>query len=447
MIPLLNFAHAQHRNHSELESQASSHLSLSGKQKHPALDIPIWRRWLVVLGAFLALFCTFGQLTSFGTYLSWYKQNQLSSYSSSTISWIGSLQLWMFFFSGAAVGWYFDHHGPRPLLVTGAVIYTSSIIMISFCKSYYQYLLAQGVLFGLGVGLMFYPPISSVATHFSEYRATALGIAAAGSSAGGIVFPIMLRRLFLHVGFPYAVRISGFLSLLCCGISALTITSARPPSSTRFKLEDYTSSLKNIKYLLLLSGSALISLGLYVPFFYIPQFVQARGYGAGSPEDHVSTYILAIMNFGGLLGRIVPAALSDHVGRFNMIFLCALFSGVSCMALWLPTSFVSTPGGRIALEITFALSFGFFSGGFIALINVCIAEISETEKVGSRIGLLYCLVSFPSMAGGPLAGRLLGSHSHAYVGMILFTGATTITGSLFILWTRLRVDSRLFVRV
>jgi hypothetical protein len=52
-----------------------------------------------------------------------------------------------------------------------------------------------------------------------------------------------------------------------------------------------------------------------------------------------------------------------------------------------------------------------------------------------------------SMVGGPLAGRLLGSHSHAYVGMILFAGATTITGSLFILWTRLRVDSRLFVRV
>lgn len=186
---------------------------------------------------------------------------------------------------GAAVGWCFDHYGPRPLLVTGAAIYASSIMMISFCKSYYQYLLAQGVLSGLGVGLMsvsisssyvvpsslnpafprFYPPISSIATHFSEYRATALGIAAAGSSAGGIVFPIMLRRLFVHVGFPYAVRISGFLCLLCCGISALTTTSARPPSSTRFKLEDYTSCFKDTKYLLLLIGSALISLGTDLP--------------------------------------------------------------------------------------------------------------------------------------------------------------------------------------
>ena len=107
----------------------------------------------------------------------------------------------------------------------------------------------------------FYPSISSVATHFTEYRATALGIAAAGSSAGGIIFPIMLRCLFAQVGFPNTVRISGFISLLCCTISVLTITSVRPPSPARFKLKDYTSCFKDCRYLLLLVGTSLISLG------------------------------------------------------------------------------------------------------------------------------------------------------------------------------------------
>lgn len=110
----------------------------------------------------------------------------------------------------------------------------------------------------------FYPSISSVATHFTEYRATALGIAAAGSSTGGIIFPIMLRRLFTQVGFPNAIRISGFLCLLCCGISVLTITSVRPPSPTRFKLNDYTSCFKDSRYLFLLIGSALISFGIHL---------------------------------------------------------------------------------------------------------------------------------------------------------------------------------------
>ena len=158
----------QHWNLSQAESQASSSSPLST----PAQEIPIRRRWIVVFGAFLALFCTFGQLSSFGTYLSWYKHNQLDSYSPAAISLIGSLQLWVFFFSvsasifqdtttdsnaldkGGFVGWYSDRYGPQPILVTGAAIYVSSVMMISFCQSYYQYLLVQGVMFGLGVGLM-----------------------------------------------------------------------------------------------------------------------------------------------------------------------------------------------------------------------------------------------------------------------------------------------------
>lgn len=58
-----------------------------------------WRAWLTVLGAFLALTCTFGQLSSFGTFQSWYSEHQLSDLPPSTISWIGALQLWVFFFS------------------------------------------------------------------------------------------------------------------------------------------------------------------------------------------------------------------------------------------------------------------------------------------------------------------------------------------------------------
>ncbi|KAG5722930.1 hypothetical protein E4T56_gene6025 [Termitomyces sp. T112] len=55
----------------------------------------------------------------------------------------------------------------------------------------YEFVLTQGILFGLGVGLLFYPSPSSTATYFKKYRATALGIVAAGSSIGGVVYSIM----------------------------------------------------------------------------------------------------------------------------------------------------------------------------------------------------------------------------------------------------------------
>lgn len=56
------------------------------------------KAWLTVFGAVLALFCC-GQLTAFGAFQTWYAQNQLRDLPASTISWIGSLQLWILYFS------------------------------------------------------------------------------------------------------------------------------------------------------------------------------------------------------------------------------------------------------------------------------------------------------------------------------------------------------------
>ena len=63
------------------------------------------KAWLSVAGAFLGLLCTFGQLTSFGTFQSWYAEHQLQQFPPATISWIGSLQLWFFFFSVKSVSY------------------------------------------------------------------------------------------------------------------------------------------------------------------------------------------------------------------------------------------------------------------------------------------------------------------------------------------------------
>lgn len=74
---------------------------------------------------------------------------------------------------------------------------------------------------GLGLGMTFLPSLSIVSHHFRRRRALAIGIVSSGSSVGGIVFPIMLNRLFQspHVGFANGVRASGAVvgSLLLLG--------------------------------------------------------------------------------------------------------------------------------------------------------------------------------------------------------------------------------------
>lgn len=55
---------------------------------------------------------------------------------------------------GGFIGRIFDEHGPRMLMIAGTVVLTISVMLISVCTQYYQYILCQGVLFGIGVGLL-----------------------------------------------------------------------------------------------------------------------------------------------------------------------------------------------------------------------------------------------------------------------------------------------------
>ena len=48
----------------------------------------------------------------------------------------------------------FDVCGPRAIMTLGTAIYVTSILLTSMAEGYYEYLLAQGVLSGLGVGML-----------------------------------------------------------------------------------------------------------------------------------------------------------------------------------------------------------------------------------------------------------------------------------------------------
>lgn len=94
------------------------------------------------------------------------------------------------------------------------------------------------------------------------------------------------------------------------------------------------------------------------------------------------------MNMGGIFGRIAPAWLSDTVGRFNLLAPSAFLSGLSCLVFWLfAKSLVSI--------MAFAMTYGFFSGAFISVITPCIAQISDITVIGTRIGMLYSIISVP----------------------------------------------------
>jgi hypothetical protein len=67
--------------------------------------------WLVAAGTAAILFCTLGYTNSFGVFQAYYMFHQLKDHSPDEISWIGSLQAFLIFASGAVGGPIFDRYG------------------------------------------------------------------------------------------------------------------------------------------------------------------------------------------------------------------------------------------------------------------------------------------------------------------------------------------------
>lgn len=107
-----------------------------------------------------------------------------------------------------------------------------------------------------------------------------------------------------------------------------------------------------------------------------------------SIPDHMAFYALAVMNAGGVLGRIAPAYLADRLGRFNLLVPSAFLSGLLCLVFWLFAK-------SVVSIMLFSVVYGFVSGSFVSVVTPCVAQISDMAQMGTRIGILYTIISFP----------------------------------------------------
>ena len=125
-----------------------------------------------------------GIINTFGVFQTYYKANLLSASSASDISWIGSIQPFLLMIVSAIAGPIYDAGYSRQLVFAGSCLTVLGMFLLSICKEYWHVLLAQGICNGLGAGLLFVPSVAIISTYFTTKIATAVGIAACGSSVG-----------------------------------------------------------------------------------------------------------------------------------------------------------------------------------------------------------------------------------------------------------------------
>ncbi|KAH7127286.1 major facilitator superfamily domain-containing protein [Dactylonectria macrodidyma] len=392
--------------------------------------------WLVVLGAWCCSFCSPGWINSMGTFQEYYQLGPLHDYSSSTIAWIPSLQLFFLFGLGPIIGRLFDIYGPRPLIIGGTILHVFGLMMASLAKTYYQFLLSQGICSAIGVACLYSPALTSIATWFNKKRGAAMGIMATGSSVGGVVFPIMISRMVKRNGYPWAMRAAAFLILGLQIIACLTVRQRTKPVPKKFVAGRLAAPFTEVPFAILLLGIFVLTYGMYIPIDYLP----SQGYEEAHMSEDMSHYLVAILNAASLFGRLGAGYGADMIGRWNMFIIACAVSGISNLAVWIPAKTSS-------ITIGYAIMFGFASGAFVSLVGALPLSVSPVPEIGYRMGVVFLIISIPSLTMAPTGGAILQHAADGWLDLKIFAGVMCLAGSAIILGSRLLYTEKRLLKI
>lgn len=365
-----------------------------------------------------------GIVTAFGVFQTYYEQEILSLESPSTISWIGSIQSFLLLFVGAVTGPLFDAGYARQLLIVGSFLVPFGLMMTSVSKTFWQILLAQGFCVGLGCGCLFVPCVAIIPQYFKRKKAFANGVAATGSGVGGVLYPIMFRQLQLKIGFAWATRVLGFVSLITLVIACILLRVRFRPTEKRALFQ--VSAFKDPAYTFFCIGQFVGFCGLY----NVMVFIQPYAIDNKIMTEHLAFYLLAMLNTASAFGRILPNYIADYIGPFNVIAPTAFISGIIALA-WIG---IHSSGGLIAM----ALLYGFFSGGYVSIPPIVIMTITpDLRDFGARLGMAFVFVAIGALIGTPIGGALINHMGGDYLGVKIFAGVCMVCSGILMLIARM----------
>ncbi|WZH48405.1 riboflavin transporter mch5 [Fusarium acuminatum] len=383
--------------------------------------------WLQVAGSFCLYFCTWA---SFGSFQAIYENEALSAHTPFQISIIGSFQTFLMVFSGLIVGPIFDSGYFRHLLAIGSSFIVLGSVLQSLSEKYWQYLLTQGLMVGIGAGCLSILSVAITSLWFTTRLPLVNGIAACGSGLGGVLLPTMIREVHSQTSLAWATRAIALLLLILLLFSNLVLRpglNSGGPTQRRPLLDK--TAFTDWPYVLFVAGCFSVFLGMYTPFVHIQSYALDKK--IVSPD--LGLYLLAILNSSSIFGRIVPALIAQSLGTMNTIIASAIALAVTSVCL-----ISATTTARLLVAI---ISQGFFTGSFFALQPTIFVRLTSNPKsIGTRFGMAFSVMSFALLFGPPCGGALRGVFG--YGGAWAWAGITIFVGGLIILYSRFLKDKR-----
>ncbi|KAF4339527.1 riboflavin transporter MCH5 [Fusarium beomiforme] len=373
----------------------------------------------VVLSSHFVVMNTSGFTNSFGALQSYFIDE--FNEPSSKVSWIGSMQIFLYFFIGIFSGRLTDAGYFRVTFFTGSLLNVVCILAASFGSDLWIMFLTIGLGVGLGNGLMSCPMLAVMSQYFTKRRGMAVGITMCGSCTGGLIYSGIMRQLIPTLGFSWTMRAMALIQLVTLVFANICLKQ-RTKAKKSSGWVDW-SAFRDARFNHYAMATFLSLLGLYISIFFIVDFSQT----SISPPLSYQNGLNLLMIFNGVnaIGRFGSGLLADKFGAM-VVFVPTLASTGIILFAWI--SVKTAPAMYI-----WTVFCGIFCGGIQALFPAGLGYLTAgTEKPGTRMGMVFGLGSIASLVGSPIGGALVGAMHGNYLGAQIFGGATMGLSALFL---------------
>jgi MFS family permease len=340
----------------------------------------------------------------------------------SDLGWMYTL-FFVFLGSSAAFwGGWLERAGPRKAGVVSAFCWCGGIVIAAIGVIVHQLWimwLGGGVIGGVGLGLGYISPVSTLVKWFPDRRGMATGMAIMGFGGGAMIGAPLANSLMTYFRTPTSVGVWETFLVLAAVYFVFMMSGAflyRVPDSLRAStsairdttdtssapraVDDsvhYRDAVKAKQFWLIWAVLCLnVSAGIGVIGMASPMLQEI--FGASAAVAAGFTGLISLFNIGG---RFFWASLSDHIGRkatYATFFLLGI-------ALYASAPSLARAGSQAPFVLAICIIVSMYGGGF-ATIPAYLADTFGTQYVGAIHGRLLTAWSTAGIIGPVLVNYI-----------------------------------------
>lgn len=398
-------------------------------------------RWLIAASG-VGIHISIGAVYAWSVF-----QNPLAEeygWSTTQISFAFSLAIFFLGFSAAFLGKFVEKYGPRRSGLIAAAFYSAGIIgtgLATYLGSLILLYLFYGIIGGIGLGIGYITPVSTLVKWFPDRRGLATGMAIMGFGFAATITSPIAESLVRSVSIPMTFVILGIAYFIVMTVSSLYIEA--PPKDWKPEgfeptKEENKSTGKITKDLAQLTANEAIKtrrfwMLWFMLFINISCGIAILSVAAKMGEEITGMSSVAAATMVGIMGffngggRLVWATISDYIGRPNVY--------TTFFVLQIVAYFVLPIAGNVILfQILLFAIMTTYGGGF-SCIPAYLSDVFGTKEVGAIHGYILTAWAMGGMAG-PLLLSMIYDTSESYTLTMIIFGLLFIVALGLSLWIR-----------